>query len=196
MNPKNANGALYNTLKYLGENNRAVYPVMAIALFKGIFRPIFTLMDKNEPKENRNYAAAREGVTELIALITYPLVSILAEKSGANFIHKQLQKVYVKAEEAGKPIVKQLSKEKVGKILDFVAVCVSAVYIIPQVCNLVLPHAMKALFKNQGEAKPKYEVDMPAAAINPEAVQNKSYPKNSVYNTFNVYKNSSMKVGG
>lgn len=194
MNPNAGKGLIYKISDYLGKNNKAVLPVMVIALFKAIFRPIFTLMDKNESKDKKNYAAVRELVTEIIALGTYLGVSFAVEKVAEEPVHNMLKDAYKKA---GKPAEEAISKTQVGKVLDFAAVCVAAVYIIPQVCNLVLPHAMKAIFKNQEEPKLKYDVDMPATAISTQVAPNKPYAKtSSVFNTINPYKNSSMKVGG
>ena len=61
----------YNKLKdiclSLGKHNDALYAVLAIAMFKGIMRPTFTMMDKESDKETKKYAAFREGLTEVIA---------------------------------------------------------------------------------------------------------------------------------
>ena len=67
----------------LGKNNDAVYAVLAIAVFKGVFRPIFTMADKSTPKEDRKYAACREGLTEAIAFISY-IASSLGIKASAK----------------------------------------------------------------------------------------------------------------
>lgn len=197
MNPKNP-GTFYKALESLGANNKAIYAVMAIALFKAIFRPIFTLMDKKESKENRNYAAVRELVTEAIALITYPVVAIIAAPPMAKFIEKTVKKGI----EAGKIYPEKAldvlkDHKKIEPIVEFGLVCLTAVYIIPQLCNIALPPVMKALFKNHDESKVKYDVDMPATTITPQVIQNKpSLKTSSVFSTISPYKNSSMKVGG
>ena len=64
----------------LGKHNDALYAVLAIAVFKGIFRPTFTMMDKHEKPEVKRYAAFREGLTEGIAFASYFVSSKLLKK--------------------------------------------------------------------------------------------------------------------
>ena len=48
-------GFVYNKLKdlciSLGKHNDAMYAVLAIAMFKGVMRPIFTMMDKESEQK-------------------------------------------------------------------------------------------------------------------------------------------------
>ena len=44
----------------LGENNKPIYTVMAIACGKGTVRPILSITDKKEKPDARKYAALRE----------------------------------------------------------------------------------------------------------------------------------------
>ena len=74
-----ASEKIYNICKKLGESNKATYAVVSIAVAKGIFRPIFTMTDKHESKETKRYTAAREGLTEVVAIPTYLAVGKLAE---------------------------------------------------------------------------------------------------------------------
>ena len=46
----------------LGRNNDPVIAVLGIAVFKGIFRPLFTMMDKEEKPERKKYAAGAQHV--------------------------------------------------------------------------------------------------------------------------------------
>ena len=83
---------LYNKLKdiciSLGKHNDALYAVLAIAMFKGVMRPTFTMMDKKSDPKSKKYAAFREGLTEAIAFGSYiathklvlPLAVPLAKK--------------------------------------------------------------------------------------------------------------------
>ncbi|MDD3013678.1 MAG: hypothetical protein PHC34_08260 [Candidatus Gastranaerophilales bacterium] len=75
-----------NIFSSLGENNHPTYAVMAIAICKGIFRPIFTMMDEKQDPESKKYAAFREGVTELIAFPTYFLSGKLADILSPKFL--------------------------------------------------------------------------------------------------------------
>ncbi len=106
--------------KGLGESNKATYAVVAIAVAKGIFRPIFTLCDKNEKKETKIYTATKEGLTEVVAIPTYICVGKLAEVV------------------AGK--LKGLSPEKLEAAkhnANFIGVCVAALLVIPALVSIV-----------------------------------------------------------
>ena len=111
----------------LGKHNDALYAVLAIAVFKGIFRPTFTMMDKNEKPEVKRYAAFREGLTEGIAFVSYFVSS------------KVLKKI-------AKPICNAVNRpEALGQVehsMSFLAVCLSAGIVIPAVCNLTLKPLM------------------------------------------------------
>lgn len=114
----------------LGDHNDPLNAVLAIALFKGINRPLFTMMDKKSDPQVKKYAAFREGLTEVIAATTYVLTNkILA------------------------PLAKPLAKKtggSVGKItngIEFLSVCLSAAVLIPAACNLTLNPVMKGIAK-------------------------------------------------
>ncbi len=111
----------------LGKHNDALYAVLAIAVFKGIFRPTFTMMDKHEKPEVKRYAAFREGLTEGIAFASYFVSSKLLKK-------------------VAKPICNAVKRpEMLGQVehsMSFLAVCLSAGVIIPAVCNLTLKPLM------------------------------------------------------
>ena len=129
-----------NICKKLGESNKATYAVVAIAVAKGVFRPIFTLFDKKEKKETRIYTAAREGLTEVVAIPTYLSVGKLAE-----FI-------------AGK--LKGLSPEKLEIAkhnANFIGVCVAALFIIPALASIVTKPFSKN-FTNMPEKTQKLDI--------------------------------------
>ena len=143
-------GFAYNKLKSLctslGKHNDALYAVLAIAVFKGVMRPTFTMMDKESDKNSKKYAAFREGLTEVIAFASYflthklvlPLAVPLAKKTGA-------------------------SPKKIKNGLSFVSVCLSAGVIIPAVCNLTLKPIMntvKKLGKNGSVQQKETKLDI------------------------------------
>ena len=181
----------------LGEHNDALYAVLAIAVFKGVMRPTFTMMDKKSDKDTKKYAAFREGLTEAIAfcsyLITHKIFKTMAPKI---------------AEKTGKSV------KKVGNGLSLFSVCLTAGIIIPAVCNLTLKPVMdfvkkigdkrKSGFNNIAEQN---KLDIREAALKPEtSIQNFNtlYSPKMSQNTQSLmvalYKNrmqnSNMKVGG
>ena len=125
--------AAYN----LGDHNDPLNAVLAIAIFKGINRPLFTMMDKESDPQVKKYAAFREGLTEVVAASTY----ILTNKLLVNPVSKYLQKK---------------SGGSLGKIthgVEFLGVCVSAVFLIPLACNLLLNPIMKGVARITGKKK-------------------------------------------
>ena len=59
---------------------------MSIAIAKGIFRLMFTMMDKEENYETKRYTAIREGLTEMIAIPVYYLSGVVSEFTAKNFL--------------------------------------------------------------------------------------------------------------
>lgn len=130
------NPSFESVFKFLGDNpNSAVLVACAIATFKGIFRPMFTMMDKESDPETKKYAAIREGLTELIAIPIYIAIPALLEKLVIN-------KVFKNETHAQQKVIKTNAK--------FLAVCASTA-IIPAVCNLLQPPIMAAYKKKQAE---------------------------------------------
>src|SRR5574344_712984 len=114
------------TFKFMGENpNGAIIVAASIALFKGIFRPIYTMADKKSDPQTKKYTAIREALTELIALPVYIAVPLI----GGSIVKKRL---------AGDTAVAQKAAEANVK---FIAVLASTA-IIPAICNLVQPPIM------------------------------------------------------
>lgn len=178
---------LGNTFKYLGNNdNSAVLVACAIALFKGIFRPAFTMMDKKSDPETKKFAAIREALTELVALPIYAVTPLIIEKG----------------------IINKLCNGKEGKALKaiksnakFTSVCLSTL-LIPAICNVIQPPTMNFLQKRNEAKKRKLDIN-----TNPEVTQNKvANPLGFKEPTLNagttkliptrVQTNSGMKVGG
>lgn len=176
----------------LGDHNDPLNAVLAIAIFKGINRPLFTMMDKKSDPQVKKYAAFREGLTEVIAASTY----IITNKTLV------------------KPISKYLEKKtggSLGKIthgIEFLGVCLSAVFLIPVACNLLLNPIMKGVSKLTGKKKPASnsldikenvipEISKPAATTNP--IQNSPKGPNSLLivlqNKYTPYNGGNMKVG-
>lgn len=193
---------ILNICKSLGRNNDPVIAVLGIAVFKGIFRPLFTMMDKDEKPERKKYAAFREGLTEAIAFCSY---------LGTSFLAKAV----------AKPLCKKANRpdllHKAEKSLSFVAVCLSAAVLIPGICNVTLKPIMEAaqkLQKGKNNANPvayqKTEnIDKPKLDIKEKAVTEKaavpqinpiiSDNSRKLLTTFNspsVSINSALKVGG
>ena len=122
--------------KNLGRNNDPVIAVLGIAVFKGVFRPLFTMMDKEETPERKKYAAFREGLTEAIAFCSY-----LATSFAAKALAKPICNAVGKTDKS--------TLHKTEKSLSFLAVCLAAVAIIPGVCNITLKPIMEAAQKLQ-----------------------------------------------
>lgn len=112
----------------LGENNKPIYTVMAIACGKGTVRPILSITDKKETPDARKYAALRELLTEFIGvpttltmgLIAESLTGLVAKKGTIEFKHA-------------------------NAVLSFLGICAAAGYFVPKFCNLGMPPIMKKL---------------------------------------------------
>lgn len=126
--------------EHLGKSNKPVYTVAAVAVFKGLFRPMFTMMDKKQDPETKKYAAVREGATELIAIPTYIGLSYLTEKMAPAFSPN------------GKTVDQMLHSTK--STLGFFGVCFAALYAIPKLCNVAMPHVTKALKMEKTKKEP------------------------------------------
>jgi len=129
---------LENTFKFMGDNpNTAIWVACTIALFKGIFRPIFTMRDKKSDPETKKYTAIREGLTELIAIPVYFALPL----AGKKFI---VDKVYKNESE----VIKKVANTNI-KFWGVLA----ATAIIPAVCNLIQPPIMANYQKRQDAKK-------------------------------------------
>lgn len=170
------------TFDFFGENpNSAIYVAVAIAAFKGVFRPFFTMRDKKSDPQTKKYTAMREFLTETIAIPVYIAVPLLGKKL---IVDKMYQKETAVVKKAAETTVK------------FLAVLLSTA-IIPAVCNVIQPPIMGYLKKKSAQPKEQKELDVvsesdvpPPAMINVPAAPIASSLQKPMYST-----NSRMRVG-
>ncbi|MCI1273256.1 MAG: hypothetical protein LKG27_02340 [Clostridiaceae bacterium] len=118
----------------MGTSTKCGIVVMsAIALFKGILRPIFALQDKKSDPQTRKYTAMREGLTEVAALPLYATLPI-----GAGWL-------------AGKIFKNHKAVHNIKLNTSF-AVLGLATMAVPVICNKIQAPIMNA-YKNRVEAK-------------------------------------------
>ncbi len=172
----------------LGTNNKAIYPVIAIAAANGICRPTITMLKKGEDPQSKKYAALREGITEFIAIPTYWACGELAGKLGKYITSKAMDKKIAELEKNGSKITadtKKIMKESMVKKgqagLMLIGVCFAAGVVIPALCSVAVKPIMK-------KTAPQKETP----AINP--IQKYSYLDNR--QVFRNISYSGMKVGG
>lgn len=158
--------------KFMGDNpDSATIAAASIAVFKGIFRPMFTLMDKKSEPETKKYAAIREGLTEGIAIPIYLAVPTIGGKLIVDNFYKTASAA---------------TKKAVNANVKFIAVLASTA-IIPAVCNLVQPPIMNAIQKN----KKKSEDITTVASVQPPNFKGRyNLPKRNI-----SYNNYGMRVG-
>lgn len=131
-----------NTFRFFGENeNSATIIACSIAVFKGFFRPLFTMMDKKSDPDTKKYTAIREGLTELAALPLYAITPWVAGKLVDKFVKN--------------PDV--FATKRIKTNAKFLGIC-AATLIIPAVCNLVQPPIMKAYKKHMEAKKAKTQI--------------------------------------
>lgn len=127
---------LENFLRKIGEsNNTPTIAMCLIAVFKGLFRPIFTMMDKKSDPETKKYAAIREGLTEVAALPLYAITPFAAGKLAKTIASK----------------IKGAEVAKMQNTAKFLGLGI-ATLLIPMVCNIIQPPIMNA-YKRSQEAK-------------------------------------------
>ena len=189
--------------KSLGDNNKSIYPVMAVALANAIFRPTFTMLKKGENPESKKYAALREGITEVIAVPTYWASGVLAAKFGGIISSKAMDKYFKRQEKLGRSLsddVKQEMKSsaiKKGQAgLMLIGVCTAGGIIIPAVCSACVTPIMNRLRPKKEEQSKKLDIKENVLKYN--VVSNLNTPQKFISNA--VFKNnvnySGMKVGG
>ncbi len=115
----------------LGENNKPIYTVMAIACGKGTVRPILSINKKKEAPDARKYAALRELMTEFVGVPTTLALGLIGE-SLAGVLAKKGSVKYKNA----------------NSVLSFLGICCAAGYFVPKFCNLAMPPIMKKLMPN------------------------------------------------
>ena len=128
-------------LETLGKKCTPTYVVVAVATAKGIFRPLFTMMDKKESPETKKYTALREGMTEVVAIPTYLFFGQYLPNQAAKFI-------------------KDPAKQAIAKHnTSFIGVCTAALLVIPALCSVtVKPFTDKIFNKNKKEDNAKLDV--------------------------------------
>lgn len=175
---------LDNTYKFLGNSKEgATIIACSIAVFKGIFRPIFTMMDKKSDPETKKYAAIREGLTEVAALPLYAVTPWAAGK---------LVEKYSKET--------QIVKNRMTGNAKFFGIC-AATLIIPAVCNVIQPPIMNVYKKSQEAKKAKVKLDITSESniqaptvINNNTVNTVKPVDTSLVKAYQV-QNSGMRVG-
>jgi hypothetical protein len=192
------NNFIKNICTKLGNNNKSIYPMMAIAAANGICRPTFTMLKKGENPESKKYAALREGLTEVIAVPTYLISGELAAKFGKFIVSKAMDKQF--QQEAKNGVVqnaKELAERKAVAIkrgqsgLMFLGVCTAAGLIIPALCSAVVTPIMDKLKpKNQTLDINTTSVNVPAKPIIQTPTQLIKRPQIKNFGSMG------MKVGG
>lgn len=170
----------------IGKDNNPAYVVVAIATAKGIFRPLFTMMDKKESPETKKYTALREGLTEVIAIPTYLACGALAGKGAA--------------------LVKDPEKAKMAKHnLRFIGVCAAALAIIPGLCSLIIKPFTDAIFHKNNKKKnepARLDVTSQAPELNTQDSQDignisQVQKTNPIFKSYHLatFTNNGMRVG-
>jgi hypothetical protein len=151
--------SLENKLIKIGKNNSPTLVAMSIAAAKGVFRPAFTMMDKQESYDTKRYTAYREGLTELIAIPVYYMSGVISIAVPKNFMSRRIYNLYKsgdkskEVEEAVKH-AENLAKVNLSKIKitsAFAGVCTSALLIIPLLCSATIKPIMTALEKKSSK---------------------------------------------
>ena len=127
----------------LGENNKPTYAVMAIAVVKGIARPIFTMTDKHADPETKKYTAIREGLTEVVAIPTYFACGELASKVAGklNFSHLPTKEA------------QNYARKSAQQNFMFLGVCTAALLVIPALASLTIKPFMKKIQEKNTKKK-------------------------------------------
>lgn len=189
------------TFKKLGKNNKPTYAVMAIAVVKGIARPLFTMTDKHADPETKKYTAIREFLTEVVAIPTYFACGELAGKvaNKLNFNHlptKELQ---------------EHARKNAQHNFMFLGVCVAALAVIPALASVTIKPFMEKIQaerqhkKLAKEKSHELDIDDIYDEINdrdevkrPQVVsfQSKNLVKTPYQSSYMLPKTGGMKVGG
>lgn len=167
-----------NLCSKLGENNDALYGVLTIAASKGILRPTFTMMDKKQEKKSRQYTAFREALTGIVAFGAY----IVTHKG----VEKVVKPFCKKAKITGK-------ENDVKKTLSLITVSLTALFVIPFICNKITKPLMDVFTGSSKQNKPNPVKD----EIQPNFGGTKRiYKNNYTPLTRPVFVNSGMRIGG
>lgn len=169
-----------NLCMNLGKNNKALYGALTIAVSKGILRPTFTMMDKKQEKNSRKYTAFREGLTGAVAFGSYLITDAGVAKLAKHIAEKTNH-------------LNELPKMK--STLSLISVSLTALFVIPAICNMATKPLMNALLPNN-----KKETKRIPQQPKPLQVKNVEQPNFNGYTTpyyhFKNFYNSGMKIGG
>lgn len=166
---------------YLGNNNKALYGALTIAVSKGILRPTFTMMDKKQDRDSRVYTAFREGLTGAVAFVSYLATDAAVEKLATKLAKKTNH-------------LNELPKMK--STLSLVSVSLTALFVIPAICNAITKPLLN-IFTSHNKNK-QFPKQGPALVTEPQPVKNinfGNYKNMNIYH-FNNFYNSGMKIGG
>lgn len=174
----------------LGENNKPTYAVMAIAVVKGIARPLFTMTDKHADPETKKYTAIREFLTEVVAIPTYFACGELAGK-----VANKLKFDHLPTEE-----LKTHARKSAQQNFMFLGVCTAALLVIPALASVTIKPFMN---KIQNERKKNKNIDIKDLELD-DIIEDKISPNfkaSKPLNTYpqgyyNLHKMSGLKVGG
>lgn len=153
----------------LGQNNKPIYTVLAIACGKGTVRPILSITDKKESPDARKYAALRELMTEFIGVPTTMTLGLIGETL-AGLIAKKGSAKYKNA----------------SSVLSFLGICMAAGYFVPKFCNIGMPPVMKKLMPNYDPNATLPVQDQPLKVRN----NSDKNPKTDYYNIYHTKVNS------
>lgn len=160
-----------NLCSSLGKNNKSLYSALTIAISKGTLRPTFTMMDKKQDKPSRKYAAFREGLTGAVAIVSYLVTDNIVEKMAVPFCKKA-------------NMLDRLPEVK--PVLSLFSVSLSALFIIPMICNFATKPLLDKFSKKQSNPlKPQ---------ITPTSNNVKFTSLPPVYRNFSY--NGNLRIGG
>ena len=155
---------IHKLCEKLGENNKPIYTVMAVACGKGTVRPILSITDKKEAPDARKYAALRELMTEFIGVPTTFACGLIGENL-ARFAAGKGSQAYKNAK----------------AFMSFLGICVAAGFFVPKFCNLGMPPIMKKLM-------PDYDPDC-GSITSPEVNKKPAFGQMSQnQNYYNIYR--------
>ncbi|MDY6310294.1 MAG: hypothetical protein SPL73_00400 [Cyanobacteriota bacterium] len=174
----------------LGENNKPIFTVMAIATGKGIVRPSLTITDKKERPDARKYATLRELMTEFIGVPTTFVAGWVAESLTGLLAKKGT-----------------LQYKNTKSVLSLLGICSAAGYFVPHFCNKFMPPIMKKLMPNYdpnaSTSQPVHVADLVpqkqefgsfAGALKSVGTPKINMAQLNTYPKSSLYLNSGMKV--
>ncbi len=164
----------------LGKNNKALYGALTIAVSKGILRPTFTMMDKKQERESRVYTAFREGLTGAVAFVSYLATDAVVEK----LAHKLAEKTNH---------LKELPKMQ--STLSLITVSLTALFIIPGICNLTTKPLLNLFTGKKDQPLKKTSLTTAKNSQPVKSVNFGNYKTINPYHFSNFY-NSGTKIGG